>query len=241
MPAPISLTGFTVLNKSDLNEARRESVFEGRPTSVKIDPKNKAKYTEAESREQLPGKAWELPVTTMSQLPHVTSGPGQIDHATSARKIGENDNFHLLQRFHQPVAGDKKNKDALPTHDSYMAASKLDGTLHDVTAEGIPGPSGQVRPLPQGKPSLAEVENTHYSYTVGAPKTFGPKEIPVPPLSPRSREREIPDSGYARTRTFQLDLNEGKSEDKPAAVATGTTTSSSSTAPTRTKGTGKGK
>jgi hypothetical protein len=134
----------------------------------------------------------------LSSFPHLTHATAKrAAHVTSARFVtniagpGEGQRIDVLERFHQDdVPG------SVPKRDRFIGADAETGQVHAVTA----GFAADVRvPKKYQEKGILDRGNTldtgllaHLEFAVGAP------DANSPPLSPRSRRRELPDTGYGK-------------------------------------------
>jgi hypothetical protein len=126
---------------------------------------------------------------TLSSLPHLTHKKDQRDaHITSSRVVATSDNHVIHQRFHQ-------NDDGLsePTHDRFFAVDKTTGVVHAASAKFNPEIHiGKKDTLPMRGHTLPQTEGVICKLVF----TIGDVDDKVPPLSPRSRKRELGPHGY---------------------------------------------
>lgn len=131
-----------------------------------------------------------------SSYPHLThKSDARAAHVTSSRVVfNPPEGQHVVhQRFHQ----DKDGKTE-PTHDRYFAVDRTTGVVHAVKVEFKPEVHlGKNDTVPMRGATLAQTSKVvaKLQFTVGEP------DAKHPPLSPRSSKRELPDSGYAESKT----------------------------------------
>lgn len=129
-------------------------------------------------------------VKTMSSLPHLTHKTDVRDaHITSSRVVSTSEPFVIHQRFHQDNDGKSK-----PTHDRFFAVEQKTGTVHDVKYEFTEGVHrGRFEEKPMRGHTLDQTSGTLAKLTF----VVGEEDSKHPPLSPRSVNRKVPDSGYS--------------------------------------------
>lgn len=121
-----------------------------------------------------------------SSFPHLTHGTDErAAHITSSRVVGTSGDYTIHERFHQDDDGTK-----LPVHDRFFAVD-ANGVVHSATAEWS-------KDVHIGKKDEKPMRGANINSAVNAKLTFkvGKADDKSPPLSPRSRRREVPDKGY---------------------------------------------
>ena len=121
-----------------------------------------------------------------SSFPHLTLGTeARAAHITSSRVVGVSGEYTVHERFHQDDDGSK-----LPVHDRFFAVDK-DGVVHSATAEWSPDQH-------IGKKDEKPMRGVNINAAVNAKLVFkvGKADEKSPPLSPRSAQRKLPDTGY---------------------------------------------
>jgi hypothetical protein len=134
----------------------------------------------------------------LSSFPHLTHATAKrAAHVTSARFVaniagpGEGQRIDVLERFHQDdVPG------SVPKRDRFIGADAETGQVHAVTPsfaadKHLPKKYQTKGILDRGN-ALDAGLFAHLEFEVGAPDAHSP------PLSPRSRRRELPDTGYGK-------------------------------------------
>jgi hypothetical protein len=126
--------------------------------------------------------------TLPSSFPHLTHGTDQrAAHITSSRVVCVNGNFTIHERFHQDDDGSKD-----PVHDRFFAVDNTTGVVYTATATWNPN-------MHIGKKDEKPMRGAYINSTVNAKLVFqvGAVDDKSPPLSPRSRTRAVPDTGYS--------------------------------------------
>ena len=122
-------------------------------------------------------------------LTHATLGKeARKAHITSSRVVAVTPTYVIHQRFHQ-------NDDGLsePTHDRYFSVDQATGVVSGASAAFTPNVhKGKNDALPMRGTTLAESAKVHTKMTF----TVGTVDDKHPPLSPRSRLRQLPDTGH---------------------------------------------
>jgi hypothetical protein len=122
-----------------------------------------------------------------SSFPHLTHPTDQrAAHITSSRVVGVSGDYVIHERFHQDDDGTKQ-----PVHDRFFAVDD-DGLVYTATADWDPD-------IHIGKKDAKPMRGANINSTVNVKLVFKVGDKPDdkhPPLSPRSRQRQVPDKGY---------------------------------------------
>lgn len=143
-----------------------------------------------------PAAAAAAAAPNLSSFPHLTHATAKrAAHVTGARFVatidgpGAQQRIDVLERFHQDdVPG------SVPTRDRFIGADAATGQVHAVTAGFAAAkhvPKKYQGTLDRGN-KLDSGLFAHLEFEVGAP------DANSPPLSPNSRRRVLPDSGYGK-------------------------------------------